>query len=1111
MIRRSTSALPGRVWLALSVVLVVGSGGAWGSDEEFYRLYREGRYAEAIPQAREALAQRERALGADHPEVALGLYNLGRALYQMGGYAEAQSLFERAARIRERALGPAHPDVGWTLYWLGLVHYRSGDLPQARSLLERALQIHERARGPNHPDVAWCVYWLGIIHQAAGDLAAAQSLQERAYQIRQRVLRPDHPDLGWSLYQFGRLQYARGDYTAAKSDLERALGIHERALGPEHPDVAWSLYWLGRTFYQTADYGAAKPLFERALQIHERARGPNHPDVAWCVYWLGRVFYETADYAASKALLERALRIHERALGPEHPDVGWSLYWLGRVDYRTGEFVQAKSLFERSLQIHERARGPNHPDVAWSVYWLGIIYWQAGDYARAKAFHERALQIREPALGLDHLDLAWSLNELGLLHYATGDVATARSLLERALQIHERGYGPNHPALAWSLTNLGLLLWSSGDVAAARPLYERALQIRERALGPAHPYVAVTLVGLARLLRSTGDVAAARPLYERALQIRERALGPAHPAVAASLVGLAAVLREGGEQAAAKAHYERALRIVKATGAPETQWAAALGLGRILEGEGRLGEALPLYREAVKTLEDLAGQFEGEASRLQYLKSGNRLEAYDALARLLLKLHELDSSKGLDQEAWAVLAARNGVVAAEGLAAARPKLQDAQAMAEAGKVEAKQGQALALERALREEQAKASADQRPETIQNLTTLLARTKGEYLDQVHAFLAKYPQYKTQFVDQQTVDPKALAKFADRFPAGTLAVQYFAAPDRLYLFVVAPGGRFQVKSQPVAQGDLYALVKRYRRHIDAAETRRLPWADDGSEQYRKEVAPLKELTGKLAAHLLGPIEAELQAHRNLILIPNDFLLYFPFHALTRRQPDGSVAFLAETHAVSYLTQLELVDLLAPGKPASNAPLLALANPDGTLPAASREVHALLQLRTGVTALEGSRATKAEFLRLAPQFPDLHMATHGVLDPQRPELSYLLMAGADEASQRLGIGEIAGLRLANGLAILSACETALGEQVPGAALITLAAAFSQAGAQAILASLWKVNDAATRDFMVAFHRALPGGGNVAALQQAQLAVLRNPPTAHPYYWAPFILIGAR
>ena len=162
---------------------------------------------------------------------------------------------------------------------------------------------------------------------------------------------------------------------------------------------------------------------------------------------------------------------------------------------------------------------------------------------------------------------------------------------------------------------------------------------------------------------------------------------------------------------------------------------------------------------------------------------------------------------------------------------------------------------------------------------------------------------------------------------------------------------------------------------------------------------------------------------------MISNDLLLYLPIHALMRAQPDGSAHFLAETHAISTLTQLELVDLLSPAQPAANAPLLALANPDGTLPGASQEVRAIQRVRPAVTALEGPRATKAQFLSLVGQFPDLHLATHGILDLERPERSYLLMAGSEETGQRLGIAEIAGLSLRNGLAILSACETAVGE----------------------------------------------------------------------------------
>jgi CHAT domain-containing protein len=171
---------------------------------------------------------------------------------------------------------------------------------------------------------------------------------------------------------------------------------------------------------------------------------------------------------------------------------------------------------------------------------------------------------------------------------------------------------------------------------------------------------------------------------------------------------------------------------------------------------------------------------------------------------------------------------------------------------------------------------------------------------------------------------------------------------------------------------------------------------------------------------------------------------------------------------------------------------------------------VRALARIRRATTTLDGPQATKATFLSQAGAFANLHPATHGVLDPSHPERSYLVLAGGEESAQRLGIDEIAGLQLQSGLTVLSACETALGEQAPGVALITLAAAFSQAGSQSIVASLWRVNDTATRDFMVAFHEGL-GAVRAAALDHAQLALRSALAPQHPYYWAPFILIGAR
>jgi CHAT domain-containing protein/Tfp pilus assembly protein PilF len=1032
-------------------------------------------------------------------------------LARTGDYAAARPLLERGLAIREKVFGPEHNNVAVSLQELGFMLYLSGDYAGARPPLERALAIREKVYAPTHVALGLTTLYLGRLLRDSGDYAAARAMLERSLAVREQALGPAHPAVATSAAHLGLLFLQRADYAAARPLLERALAIREQAHGADHLDVAFSLNDLGTLLLRTGDYAGAQARFERALAIQERRLGPDHLAVATTLLNLAGSHRSVGDFAGARPLVERALKIREQAQGPAHPGVAGAVYALAFLDYASGDYAAARPLYERAIAIREAAQGPNHRDLSLLLTDYAILLATTGDLAGARRTMERAVRIGEQAANPDSLGLAATLNAFGTLQRQIGDYKAARASNERSLAIRERVLGPDHPDVARSLLELASTLLKLREWDTARPLYARAIAIRERAFGPEHPVVAGALSQLALLDRVTGRHTEARALYERALKIREKALPPEHLEVIWSLNNLGALLRVMGDYDAAQPLYERAVPVAKRLGVPDLRWRLTFGLARVYEQRGRLPESLALYRDAVNTLETLAGQFD-DAARSQFLTADNRLLAYDGLTRVLLELHGRDQSKGYDRDAWAVIEARKGRVVADALATARPALRDATARQAAEQVQAKEQQTRALEAALREEQDASASQPGSKRMENLTTLLAKTKAEYLAQAQAFLTKYPQYKAQFIDQQTVDPKALAKFADRLPAGTLAIQYFAAPDTLYLFVVAPGGSFQVRSRAIAQDDLYGLVKEYRKHLNAATTEHLPWIDDGSAGYREKVVPLREVSRKLSALLLEPVAPELATHRNLVLIPNDMLLYLPIHALTLADRDGSTRFLVETHVVSYVTQLELVDLLTPSQPASNVPMLAVGNPDGSLPAATREVRELTRIRAGSTALEGDQATKQRFVSLAAKFPDVHLATHGVLDAERPERSYLLMAGADEDSQRLSVAEIASLSLGrNGMAVLSACETALGEQVPGAALTTLAAAFSQAGAQSVVASLWKVNDETTRHFMVAFHKALATSGRAAALQQAQLTILRKQVTAHPFYWAPFILIGGR
>jgi CHAT domain-containing protein len=165
------------------------------------------------------------------------------------------------------------------------------------------------------------------------------------------------------------------------------------------------------------------------------------------------------------------------------------------------------------------------------------------------------------------------------------------------------------------------------------------------------------------------------------------------------------------------------------------------------------------------------------------------------------------------------------------------------------------------------------------------------------------------------------------------------------------------------------------------------------------------------------------------------------------------------------------------------------------------------------------------------------IHFATHGLISEKQPQYSGLVLSlpfkedpgpktqdpGPSTKDQEprtkdtvedglLQVYEIFNLTLNADLVVLSACETGLGKEVKGEGLIGLTRAFLYAGTPSVAVSLWSVADRSTARLMVNFYEGLDRVKDKAeALRQAKLELMQSPRYAHPYYWAPFILVGER
>jgi len=1020
------------------------------------KLYGEGKYREAVAPAERALALREKALGATHPDVATSLNNLAFLYQAQGAYAKAEPLYVRALDIFVKALGPTHPDVATSLNNLAGLYQAQGAYAKAESLYARALDLREKALGSQHPDVAQSLNNLAALYRAQGAYAKAEPLFTRALDLREKALGSQHPDVATSLNNLAGLYRAQGAYAKAEPLYARALDIYEKTLGPHHPLVAASLNNLALLYRDQDAYAKAEPLYARALDIREKALGPNHPDVATSLNNLALLYRAQGADAQAEPLLARALAIHEKALGPTHPLVATSLNNLAELYRAQGAYAQAEPLLARALDIREKALGPNHPVVATSLNNLAELYQDLGAYAKAEPLLARALDIQEKSLGPNHPDVANSLNNLAGLYWAQGAYAKAEPLYARALDIREKALGSKHSEVAQSLSNLAVLYQAQGAYAKAEPLHARALDISEKALGPHHPDVAQSLNNLAVLYWAQRAYAHAEPLLARAADIEEQQLRTELERLSEPRKRALMALLQGETESRVSFH---------ADVVPSSETALELALTTVLRRKGRIVDSLADSQTRLRA--HLTPALQQQLDQLSHVRSELVDQLYapagpptgaaahrDAIKALRTRMDELEAALSAASDEFRTQVAPVTVAAVQ-----------AEIPADAALVE--------FVRYQRFDPRQPQVWQEERYVAYLLTRQGPPRWVALGEAQPIDAVVDAVLAAM-------DRRIAATTTRAALRRLDAQLLA-PIRAQLsgiahLIVAPDGKLNLVP-------FEALIDPQGRY--ALDSYLVSYVSSGRDLLR---LALPQRPRSSAVLIAGPDYGPVSR------LPGPDQLTFPRLA-------GAAAEAIELQR--YFSTAAVTD-----KKATKAALAMLTRP-AMLHVAT---HGFYGWRAGLAgAATRGPATRGPWLdALRGHIGALPPPTHDLSDGL--DQAGLAMADANRGSAGIVTArEIAGFDwLGTQLVVLSACQTGTGAVASGDGVYGLRRALVLAGAASQVVSLWSVADASTPALMRDYYAALRRGtGRAEALRQAKRHLLQQPGYAHPFYWAAFIPAG--
>ncbi len=902
-----------------------------------------------------------------------------------------------------------------------------------------------------------------VVRLARTDLDRADGLARAAHWIAEKL--GDEACRAQSLRAIGHVHHTRGEY-------EEALHHHQAAreafvgLGRDI-DVARTLNGALQSLICLGRYDEALEWAAQARAIYERHG--NLLGLARLDSNMGNILYRQDRFAEALVLYARA---HEQLTRVGEPqDVAATLSNMAVVQISLNGFDNAVRAYHEARAFCERHDMPLLTLRA--DYNIAGLYYLRGEYTRALEMY-RAARATSAQLGdryhgaLCDLDRSEIYVELNLGDEAAELAAQAQQQFESLGMTYEA---------AKAVTILALTTSGQRDRRKSHELFKHARRLFKREgnqvwLGLLDYYEALAL------FRDAGYARATR-LCEQAQRQFERASLPGKTALCDLLLSRLAL--QSGDLPRAEQACRAAFEKLAGGDAPMLAYQAHCVLGLLREAQGEPARAFEAFQQAAGHLEQLRNHLQSESLRVAFLE--DKLDVYERLVTTCLTSEAAD---GYQETAFQYIEKAKSRSLADLIALRAVNLAPRTGGAASDEVRRLRQELIWYSQQVEQEELKPDRPSR----RRIETLRARAHAVEKDLAKA-LNEFRRSDEEFSALQGGTTFTVEEIRASLAPDAIILEYYQAMGRLYVCVL---GHDRLDIVPLgAAEDVRSRLQLLQFQMN--RFRRGP--DDGAVAAEPMRAATEAHLRALYDVLIAPIRDRLTA-AHLVVIPHDVLHMLPFHALF----DGR-RFLIDDFTISYAPSAS-VHRLCWAKPATwQGGALVMGVPDAKTPFIADEVSAVASILPDSQVFLGESATSHQLQRHGASSRFVHIATHGLFRKDNAMFSSIRMGDGP-----LSVYDLYQLQLSAELVTLSGCGTGLSVTVGGDEQLGLVRGLLYAGASAVLLTLWDAHDRSTSDFMQVFYERVKQGSSKARAAQAGMWALREQ-HPHPFYWAPFTIVG--